>query len=152
MRYLACTGILLLCLAGAALAQEDIAPPPAAETRFVPAYEQRVGHPLQVPLVPTRVLDRLISGSSLVCCTPRADRSLECAVVFEAPEREGMGGMALAIMETRQLTEASFAEYNARSERGQFWQTHIVRMEGRPAPPLPPREERDALCRAAAAD
>lgn len=89
----------------------------------------------------------------MVCCTPRSDRTLDCRVAFAAPEGHGFGAAALAIMDNLLITEESYATHQASGANEPFWQVQLFRLQGRPEPPpLPPREERDALCRAAVAD
>ncbi len=156
MRYAVCAAVLVWCVGGAALAQEGAVPPAPAASEAAPSFRPRLERNPGAPhraYMPPVALDQMTTGSALMCCTPRADRTLECKVAFEAPQGLGFGNAALALMSQMQITEESYAEYQTGARGEPFWQAQLFRLERRPEPPpLPPREERDALCRAASAD
>ncbi|MGQ0531655.1 MAG: hypothetical protein ACT4OF_03065 [Caulobacteraceae bacterium] len=136
-------------MATAALAQDEpTAPEAPSENLFRP---QLVRNPDAAfsGYMPQRALERRIAGSVLLCCTPRADRSLSCEVAFEAPEGLGFGDAGRNMVESLMLTEESYAEYRAERPGRPFWQVQLFRLQGFADPPsLPPRSQRDALCAA----
>lgn len=116
-RLAAVLGVVLLSAVGASLAQESSeeavvdAPPAAAIYR--PAFESRMDGRAAARSVPSRILERGASGVAHLCCQPRADRSLDCNVAFEWPERGGFGAAALRFAEGFQLTQQSYEEFQS---------------------------------------
>jgi hypothetical protein len=151
---LACLLTIAVCAATAAFAQDEapsaLSPAPIEEA-FEPAFERRpdAGPPQRI--IPTEATRRNQAGAVIICCRPRADRTLDCETGWEAPTGLGFGRAATRFVASQQqLTESSYEDYLARSDQRAFPQPMRFQFTGAAAsPPLPPREERQALCDAA---
>lgn len=93
-------------------------------------------------------MEHSITGSVLLCCKAKSDRTLQCRVAIETPPGRDFGRTALVLVEgTTQLTEASYADYTAHFAGSEFpepmfWNLARIGV----APPLPPPEQRAAIC------
>lgn len=114
MKRLAASFVIAVCVAGAALAQDAQQDRPPT---FVPQFEQRTDGRGAARVMPPQMLDRGESGVAHLCCTPRADRSLDCQVALEWPERRRFGQTALQFAEGMYLTQASFEDYQTQPGR-----------------------------------
>lgn len=85
MRAIAIAVLLAACLAGAALAQSE------APIAFVPSWDVEPTPAQNVAHYPADALAQNLSGIAVVCCRPRADRSLECEINSEWPTGHGFG-------------------------------------------------------------
>ena len=114
MRWIAIAAVLALGLASAALAQSQSAP---ATEAFRPAFE----HPSEDVrrYYPTRALERGVPGIVLLCCRAREDRSLDCSLGAEWPQRHDFGPVGLRLAETLRLTPDSNLQVQARPWRTQ---------------------------------
>ena len=100
---------IALCLTGAALAQHSDAP-----LVFVPEFEVQPTPTELVRNYPPRALQNNISGIGVLCCTPRPDRSLDCAVSTESPAGHGFGDASVRAAASYRLSPASHADLAAR--------------------------------------
>lgn len=114
MRSLAAAAVLA-CVTGAslALAQGD----QSAVPTFRAEFERRTDGQRVARVLPSQMLDRGVSGVAHLCCSPRQDRSLDCEVAFEWPERRRFGETALEVAEGMYLTPASLEEYQTQPGR-----------------------------------
>jgi hypothetical protein len=109
MMRLASAAVVALCIAGAALAQE-------APMMFIPEFEAEPAPADLVRHYPPRALQQNTSGIAILCCTPRADRSVSCEVSSEWPEGQGFGAASAAASVGYRLSELSHADLAARPE------------------------------------
>jgi hypothetical protein len=75
-----------LCLAGAAAAQNADAP-----MVFIPTWDAEPGPVELVRHYPAEALQQNVSGIAILCCMPREDGSVDCAVSSEWPTEQGFG-------------------------------------------------------------
>lgn len=101
--------IAALCIAATAFAQN-------APTLFVPEFESEPSPAQLVRHYPPAALRQNVSGIAVLCCVPRADRSLECAVNSEWPAGQGFGQASVRASSVYRLTPASDADLRARRE------------------------------------
>jgi hypothetical protein len=146
-----CLLTVAACVVTAALAQDEappIAMPPNVSGTFAPVFERRPDAGAPARVIPAEALRRQQAGAAILCCRPRADRTLECETGWEAPSGFGFGRSgARFIASMQQLTEASYADYLTQSDRLAFPQLMQFRFEGAAdAPTPPPQDERQALC------
>lgn len=132
MRWVALASIVGGSLLGAAFAQSDSAPTVAS---FTPAFEQTQEDRRRY--YPTTALERGVPGIALLCCRARADRSLDCSLAAEWPQRHHFGQASLRLTETVQLTPASYLQLQGRPQ-----QTFLLPIRWQ-APPVP--DELDAV-------
>lgn len=147
-KKLMCVLAIAVFAGSAAFAQDQA---PLVTALFEPAFERRSDAGAPERLIPREAMQRSQAGAAIICCRPRADRTMYCETVWEAPIGFGFGRLATRfVMAQQQLTEASHAEYVARSDPRAFPQLMRFQFEGATAAPsLPPREDRQALCDAA---
>jgi hypothetical protein len=108
---LAAIGAIALCLAGAALAQDEAPANPELE------YEREPTGADYARYFPPRYNAPGAAGVVVMCCRPNADRGLSCDVAFEAPRRVGFGEASLNIARRFRLTPESAAAYEAGPRR-----------------------------------
>ena len=99
------------CVAGIAAAQSTTTPTPFALGPFSATVE-----PVQngVHVYPKHAIDEDVGGVAFLCCTARADRSLDCRVANESPSRFGFGDAAMHFASAAHLTADSYAALLAR--------------------------------------
>ena len=121
-----------------------------APSVFSPNTEARPGGRMPSHFYPQYAMEHRMGGSVLLCCKASADRSLQCRVAIENPVGHDFGLTAKGVVEARRLTEASYADYLARfPDHGEFPQEMRWNLQGEAvAPPLPPVEQRAAICTA----
>jgi hypothetical protein len=113
LRLSALVAVLLAAiLAGGALAQEEGVARDADAEVFQPAYESRSHH--SRPFFPERALRRQAHGIVHLCCRAREDRTLDCSVGFETPERLRFGAASLNLVQDLRLTPASYEQLQQR--------------------------------------
>jgi hypothetical protein len=119
----AATALVATCILGAALAQE-------APRAFTPRWEAEPRPADYVRLYPQRALVQNVSGVAVLCCTPRADRSLDCHIGHEWPDAHGFGAASLDASRSFRLAQASYDDYQARSDTqirlSMMWAAAIV--------------------------
>ncbi|MEZ6023532.1 MAG: hypothetical protein R3C16_09035 [Hyphomonadaceae bacterium] len=140
MRWVA-AAIVIGCVAGAALAEEASAPgaPEPIRVQLRPYEFDR--------LVPSHAVREEISGRVDLCCTVRADRTLNCAVAHQTPARVGFGRAALNMVRGGRLSPEDFAALEPSAET----QVHIpveYVVSGRPRAGVdaPDADHASALC------
>jgi hypothetical protein len=130
MRWLAAACLIAACITGAALAQNDAAP-----LVFTPRWEAEPSPADYVRLYPRAALNQNISGVAVLCCTPRADRSLDCRVGHEWPAAQGFGAASLEAAQRFRLTQTAYEDYQAHSDTqirlGMMWAAAVVSQETR---------------------
>lgn len=144
MRRLFLLGAVTIALCGAALAQETTPPTPPPDDAFVFHTEARPGRRPLVNPYPQMALLLHKSGSVILCCSVRQDRTLNCRVGWESPQGSGFGESARYMWESQViLTQQSYATYHG----GEiiipygFYQRTFT-----PPPPLPSPEMQRAFC------
>lgn len=118
MRFIAAAALIGASIAGAALAQDASQNPLPT---FAPEFEQATDGRGAARVIPSRMIERGQSGVAHLCCTPRDDRTLDCRVAFEWPERRRFGETALEFAEGMQITAASLEAYQTQPGR----QVHV---------------------------
>lgn len=101
MRQLTITAAILACVLGAAAAQDDGDQAPA---RWVPEWEQQPSARDFANTTPSSVMTHRAAGAVHLCCTPRANRALNCRVAFETPQEQGFGSASLRVAREFRLT------------------------------------------------
>jgi hypothetical protein len=128
MRMLAAVAVIAACIAGAALAQE-------APLVFVPRWEAEPQPADYVRLYPRRALNQNVSGVAILCCTPRADRGMDCRVGREWPADQGFGAASLEAAQSFRLTQTSYDDFQTHSDTqirlSMMWAAAIVSDETR---------------------
>ncbi|MBL8548952.1 MAG: hypothetical protein JNJ73_03130 [Hyphomonadaceae bacterium] len=81
--------------------------------RFEADYDRRPTGEDFARHYPAGPLDESRGGSAVLCCTPRADRTLDCRVGAEAPNGDGFGAAAVAISRSFRLTRRSYEGFMA---------------------------------------
>lgn len=152
---LVCLLTLVMCMATAGFAQDGAPPvgsPSPASDLFEAHLERRPDARAPARLISPEALRRNQAGAAIICCRPRADRTLECETGWETPNGSGFGRSATRFLASQQqITEASYADYLARMDRRAFPQLMLFRWEGAVEAMMtpPPQAERQALCDAA---
>lgn len=124
--------MLGVCLAGAALAQgqDDTSP-----LVFTPRWEGEPSGSDYVRLYPRDALNQNVSGVAVLCCTPRADRDMDCRVGHEWPEGRGFGAASLEAARRFRLTQTAYEDFQSHSDTqiriGMMWAAAIVSEETR---------------------
>lgn len=111
---LAAVALIVLCIAGAALAQQtqpSEAPPSAAP--FVAQWESQ-NRLSPRPAYPERALERGVAGLVHLCCSVQTDGSLACQPLVEWPDDYGFGAAAQSFAQAQRITPDSVAEMRAR--------------------------------------
>jgi len=128
MRALAAALIIAACIAGAALAQE-------APLVFAPHWEAEPQPADYVRLYPRQALNQNVSGVAVLCCTPRADRGMDCRVAREWPADQGFGAASLNAAQRFRLTQTSYDDFQSHSDTqirlSMMWAAAIVSDEAR---------------------
>jgi hypothetical protein len=147
VRLVICVGLIAACVSFAALAQSPEDAPSSGSTPSAEPFHARFERrpdARQRRYFPAEAMYREITGSALVCCVPRPDRTVSCSVAVEIPEGRGFGDAARAIVEdNQQLTIDSYAEYLA-AQPGAIPVPMRFRIEDAEAPALPANGQ--ALC------
>lgn len=129
MRWLAAALMVSACLYGAALAQSD------APLVFTPRWEAEPSGAEYARLYPRAALNQNVSGVAVLCCTPRADRGLDCRVGHEWPEASGFGAASLEAAQRFRLTQTAYDDFQAHSDTqiriGLMWAAAVVSEETR---------------------
>ena len=129
MRVLAAALALGACIAGAALAQDT------SPLVFVPRWEAEPSGADYVRLYPRAALNQNVSGVAVLCCTPRADRGLDCRVGHEWPAAQGFGAASLQAAQHFRLTQTSYEDFQTHSDTqirlGMMWAAAVVSQETR---------------------
>ncbi|MBC7769150.1 MAG: hypothetical protein H7124_10220 [Phycisphaerales bacterium] len=105
------TVIVILCVAGAALARDE------SPLVFVPTWDVEPRPAEIVAHYPPRALAQNVSGIAVMCCTPRADRSIDCATSSEWPSGFEFGAASVRASLGYRLSEASYGDLHARADR-----------------------------------
>lgn len=130
MRRLAVAAAFAACIAGAALAQNDTSP-----LVFTPRWEAEPSGADYVRLYPRAALNQNVSGVAVLCCTPRADRGMDCRVGHEWPEGQGFGAASLQAAQRFRLTQTAYEDYQTHSDTqirlGMMWAAAVVSQETR---------------------
>jgi hypothetical protein len=116
MRLVIVASVIAACIAGAAIAQETTAPAIQWDERpspsdFANAY-------------PSRARDASVAGYSLLCCSVRANRRLDCEVAVAWPSDYGFDRAGEDVAEQFRMSRESFAAWpggDARIRRGIVW-------------------------------
>jgi len=109
MKRLTALILAAACIAGAAFAQQGGAP-----MVFVPEFAAQPSQADYISNYPPRALRENVSGIAVLCCDPREDRGLDCAVSSEWPEARGFGEASLRATQAYRLTPPSHADLVAR--------------------------------------
>ena len=129
MRWLAAVLGVSSCRSGAALAQND------APLVFVPRWEAQPSGADYVRLYPSAALNQNVSGVAVLCCTPRADRGLDCRVGHEWPAAQGFGAASLQAAQHFRLTQTSYEDFQTHSDTemrlGMMWAAAVVSQQTR---------------------
>ena len=129
MRLLAAAFAIAVCIGGAALAQDT------SPLVFVPRWEAEPSGADYARLYPRAALNQNVSGVAVLCCMPRADRSLECSVGHEWPAAQGFGVASLEAATRFRLTQDSYEAFKRRSmtqvRLGMMWAAAVVSQETR---------------------
>jgi hypothetical protein len=107
MRTIAIAAVIAASIVGASLAQE-------APLAFRPTWEVEPTPTQIVAHYPRQALAQNVSGIAVLCCTPRADRSIECAVNSEWPASQGFGAASQRASQGYRLSEQSHTDLAAR--------------------------------------
>jgi hypothetical protein len=83
------------------------------ETRFAPEWERRPTGRDFARNYPPGALDREIAGFALLCCTPRADRTLDCRAGLSWPREYAFDTASLAVARSFRMTQASYDAFQA---------------------------------------
>jgi hypothetical protein len=147
MRLAAISGVLALCFVGAALAQTDLVP---AES-FAPEFEALPEGRHYASLYPRSAIGNDVHGLAVMCCRPRADRTLECVHAIEWPAGYGFGAASQQIVRRFRMTPESYEAFNA-NPHNWIRRTIVWRVGGRNATELERvrrvvEEEGAGLCR-----
>lgn len=128
MRFAVVAGLIITCIVGAALAQE--APPqsaPQAEQAPAPlhlVWDQRPNAQDFARAYPRRAMNAGAQGAVIMCCSVRADGTLDCNAGFEWPRDYGFGEATMRIAERFRLSEESAAvAAGGRIRQMIVWQT-----------------------------
>jgi hypothetical protein len=128
MRWLAPGFAISVCFLGVALAQE-------APLVFTPSWEAQPSPAEIVSHYPRQALAQNVSGVAVLCCTPRADRSLDCHVGSEWPEGQGFGAASVAASHGYRLTQTSLEDFQNHSDTqirlSMMWAATVVSEETR---------------------
>ncbi len=108
MHKFATAVVIAACAASAALAQDN------APHVFVPTWEAEPRPAEIISHYPRGALARNVSGIAVLCCTPRDDRSMDCAVSSEWPNGEGFGDASVRASQDYRLTTESQGDLVAR--------------------------------------
>jgi hypothetical protein len=100
---------VILCAAGAALAQDQSGP-----MAFTPSFDAQPSAAEMIRLYPSRALQQNISGIAVMCCSPNPDRSVACAISSEFPAGQGFGEAAVQASHLYRLSPQSHADLLAR--------------------------------------
>lgn len=118
MRLIAMAGLVGICIAGAAFAQNAGMAPrweasPTARD-FAQAY-------------PRTARDEGLSGYSLLCCTVRPNRTLDCAVAVDWPSGQGFDRAAQRVAREFRLSETGYAQLapDTQIRRGIVWEAGV---------------------------
>lgn len=106
-----------VCIAGAAIAQEQIA------TRI--NWDERPSARDFFRAYPDRARESGVAGYSLLCCAVTADRRLACDVAVDWPSDQGFAAAAQRVARKFRMSEESFAAYRGSGRRvrhGIVWQ------------------------------
>ena len=128
MRAIAAAFVIAVCVAGAALAQEE----QAATVPFQPQWEQRPSAHDFARYIPDEAILSNVSGVVHLCCTPRDDRNLDCRVAFETPRQRGFGVATLRAAHNFRLTQESLTAF--RANPGAWLQIPVVYQTSSPTP------------------
>jgi hypothetical protein len=107
MRWIASAAVIAVSLFGAALAQEG----PLA---FRPTWEVEPTPAQIITHYPAQALAQNVSGIAVLCCTPRDDRSIDCAVHSEWPAGHGFGAASQRASQGYRLSQQSQGDLAAR--------------------------------------
>lgn len=102
MRLVLIAVLVMVSIAGASLAQEPPAP------TFVYRWERQPDAHDFARRYPNSAHD--VSGAAVMCCSMRADRTLDCTVPFEWPQGSGFAAATLSLSREFRLSEESYAE------------------------------------------
>jgi hypothetical protein len=96
-------GLVALCIATAALAQEA---PPAMTYN----WDARPDAMAFARAYPERAVQGNVEGAAVMCCTVNEDRRLNCRVPLEWPAGYGFGAATLSIARDFRLSENTYAQ------------------------------------------
>lgn len=109
MRLIAVAALIAACLAGAAIAQESgIYDSSRVQWEREPDIRAAFRR-----YMPDRAAQQEVSGAAHVCCTVDRHRRLACVTARETLEGYGFGESTARVMRLYQMTEASYAEWQA---------------------------------------
>lgn len=108
MRIAFIAATIAVCLTGAALAQGQ------GPLAFRPTWDVEPTPQQNVAHYPRRALAQNISGIAVVCCRPRADRSLDCSINREWPEGHGFGAATQTATQAYRLSPESALDLERR--------------------------------------
>lgn len=101
---------MVACLAGAAFAQDD------APLVFVPTWDGEPSFAEIVSHYPPLALAQNVSGIAVMCCTPRPDRSIDCAVSSEWPAGHAFGAASVRASQGYRLSPDSYNDLHVRND------------------------------------
>lgn len=126
MRLIVIASVIATSIIGAAIAQ------PRA---FTPRWDAEPSAADYVRLYPQRALAQNVSGVAVLCCTPRADRGLDCRVGHEWPDAQGFGAASVQASQSFRLTQAAYDDFQARSDTqirlSMLWAAAVVSQDTR---------------------
>jgi len=118
MHKIAALAFATICVAGAALAENAVAP--------VVEWQSQPGAREFAHAYPDRARNERIAGYSLLCCTVLPNRRLSCEVAVAWPSGYGFDRAGRDVVQQFRMTEASYAAWpggEARIRRGVAWRT-----------------------------
>lgn len=83
---------------------------------FTPTWEVEPTPAQNVAHFPAAALAENTSGIAVVCCRPRADRSLDCEINTEWPEGNGFGAATLRASSAYRLSPESMLDLERRPD------------------------------------
>ncbi|MGQ0534213.1 MAG: hypothetical protein ACT4OF_16210 [Caulobacteraceae bacterium] len=98
--------IIAIALTSAAAAQAPMV--------FVPTFDAEPSSAELISRYPPAALQQNTSGIAVLCCTPRPDRSVACAVSSEWPAAHGFGDASVRASRSYRLSADSYADLIAR--------------------------------------
>lgn len=123
MQKITAIALIAACIAGAALAQEG-------PLVFTPTWDVEPTPQQNVTHYPRQALAQNVSGIAVVCCRPRADRSLDCGISSEWPAGHGFGAATQRAASAYRLSPQSALDLeqrpNVRIRLSMMWAGAVI--------------------------
>lgn len=124
MRTIVSLALVAACIATAALADDPV-PRAAANGEITPDWSRRPEARDFARNYPEAALESGISGIVILCCTPREDRTIDCASALDWPRGHGFAEAAETISERFRISEETATLYR---ETPNAWMQVEIRM------------------------